>query len=69
MNNQPIPYGQGHIPQEVQRVAAKRAPNTLGWAGALGTLGAFTFGPPGALIGLIVGGIIGHDHDTKQQRQ
>ncbi len=67
MDRQPMPYGQGHIPQEVQRAAAKRAPNTLGWAGALGTLGAFIFGPPGALIGIIAGGLIGYDLDTKQQ--
>ena len=67
MDRQPMPYNQGYIPEEVQRAAAKRAPNTLAGAGAGGVLGATIAGPAGALIGIIVGGIIGYDRDTKQQ--
>lgn len=67
MDSQPTPYGQDYIPREAQRVAAKRAPNTLAGAGAGGVLGAIIAGPAGALIGVIVGGIIGYDRDTKQQ--
>jgi hypothetical protein len=69
MDRQPMPYNQGYIPEEVQRAAAKRAPNTLGLSTALGALGALLFGPPGALIGIVAGGVIGYDRDTKQQRK
>ena len=69
MEEYPTAYGQGQIPEEARREAAKKAPMTLTGLGVGGVFGALIAGPVGALVGGIIGGVAGCVHDIRQQSE
>jgi len=58
-----IPEEELDIPERVKREGVARAPYTFSGMTAGAVIGAFLFGPPGALAGGIWGGIIGYARD------